>query len=187
MTRGRKPLRALRLAAAIAEQRGEVQVFAVPDQICSFVIYCAGLVALVRVKRMRRLRCTFAELEREVAAELASLRMIVSSAEISRELWICSTRANFRYFRVTQNGLVELDCTGRPLPADKAFTPKSPYTVKAVPALSMSGDLTAPAIAGNLSPAQGTPFSESVHPEGFSAGKTTHSESRGGENTSPSD
>jgi hypothetical protein len=117
MTRGRRPARAIQLATGIAEKRGEVQHFRHgPGMICNFVIYIAGLVAHVRIKRMRHLRCTMQWLEREAADELAALRIIASSPAISRELWICSPRGNFRIFCVMDDSLVELDRNGQPLP-----------------------------------------------------------------------
>ncbi len=124
MTRGRPPVRALQRAAAIAENRGEVGEFTGRCRICSFVIYSAGLVSHARVKRMRHLRCTLGQLEREAGDELAALRMIASSPGISRELWVCSPRQTFRFFRITDNGLVELDRDGRPLPEEVSFTRK---------------------------------------------------------------
>lgn len=118
MTRGRKPVQAIQLATRIAEKRGEVQHFRHgPGMICTFVIYIPGLVAHVRIKRMRHFRCTVQWLEREAADELAGLRMIASSPAISRELWICSPRGNFRFFRVMEDSAVELDRDGRLLPA----------------------------------------------------------------------
>jgi hypothetical protein len=56
-------------------------------------------------------------LEREAADEHAGLRIIASSPAISRELWICSPRGNFRFFRVLADSLVELDRDGQLLPA----------------------------------------------------------------------
>lgn len=117
MSRGRRPVEAIRLATLIAEKRGEVQHFRHgPGIICTFVIYCAGLVAHVRIKRMRHLRCSAQWLEREAAEELAALRIIASSSAISRELWICSPKGNFRFFRVCDGSLVELNRDGQPLP-----------------------------------------------------------------------
>jgi hypothetical protein len=125
MSRGRPPARALALATGIAEKRGGVQCFLqAPELISNFVIYLAGLVAHVRVRRVRHLRCTLAWLEREVADALAGLRMIASSPAISRELWICSPRGLFRFFRVCDDGLVELDRDGRVLPVDASFRSK---------------------------------------------------------------
>lgn len=120
MTRGRRPDQALRLAAAIAENRGHVQHVTGPLLICSIVIYCAGRVAHIRVKRMRHIRCSPGQIEREAGGELAALLMIASSPAISRELWLCSPTGKFRFFQVTGAGLAELDRDGRPLPEEKS-------------------------------------------------------------------
>ena len=117
MPRGRKPLIALSEAKHIAEKRGEARHFRhEPDMICSFVIYMIGLVAHVRVRRIERIRFTTDWLEREAAGDLAALRFIASSPEISRELWVYSPKSAFRFFRVLENSLVELDRSGNPLP-----------------------------------------------------------------------
>jgi hypothetical protein len=132
MTRGRRPARAIQLATGIAEKRGEVQHCRHgPGMICTFLIYIAGMVAHVRIKRLRHLRCSMQWLEREAADELNGLRIIASSPAISRELWICSPRGNFRFFRVLEDSLVELDRDGRLLPAQ--VPGKKRRTVAAVP------------------------------------------------------
>ncbi len=156
MTRGRPPARALALATGIAERRGEVQYFLqAPGLICNFVIYLAGLVAHVRVMRVRHLRCTLAWLEREVGDALAGLRMIASSPAISRELWICSPRGIFRFFRIGNSGLEELDRDGRVLPEEKLFTLKSDTTSQPAPGAGTKAP--APAFTGILDPAPESP------------------------------
>ena len=98
MPRGRKPLIALSEAKHIAERRGEVRHFRhEPDMICTFVIYIIGLVAHVRVRRVERIRFTAEWLEREAAEDLAALRFIASSPEISRELWVYTPKGAFRF------------------------------------------------------------------------------------------
>jgi len=117
MPRGRKPLIALGEAKHIAEKRGETRHFRhEPDMICSFVIYCIGLVAHVRVRRVERIRVTPEWLEREAAADLAALRFIASSPEISRELWIYTPKGLFRFFRVLADSVAELDRNGQLMP-----------------------------------------------------------------------
>jgi hypothetical protein len=117
MARGRKPLIALNEAKHIAEKRGEVRYFRhEPDMICSFIIYTVGLVAHVRVRRVERIRITPEWLEREAAVDLAALRFIASSPEISRELWIYSPKGTFRFFRVLAGSLAELDRNGQLMP-----------------------------------------------------------------------
>jgi hypothetical protein len=117
MARGRKPLIALSEAKHIAEKRGEVRHFRhEPDMVCNFVIYITGLIAHVRVRRVERIRITPEWLEREAAADLAALRFIASSPEISRELWIYTPKGLFRFFRVLAGSLAELDRNGQLMP-----------------------------------------------------------------------
>jgi hypothetical protein len=186
MARGRRPLIALSEAKHIAEKRGDVRYFRhEPDMICSFVIYIVGLVAHVRVRRVERIRITPAWLEREAAADLAALRFIVSSPEISRELWIYTPKGTFRFFRVLANSLAELDRNGQLMP-DQAPVPKR----RKGPAAPASGGKI-----GNPEPAPGSPGSaarvpvfllpagtpESVDPLTVSVGENTSPEGRGGD------
>ena len=117
MTRGRRPLMALREAVLIAKKRGETRQFMYePGMICNFVIYSPGIVAHVRIKRVTRVHCDHAWIECEAADALAGLRAIASGSVISRELWVFLPRGAFRFFRVGDTGLVELDRDGVVMP-----------------------------------------------------------------------
>ncbi len=70
------------------------------------------IVALVRIKCVRRLCCTAEEMGRELAAEIAPLRIIASLREISRELRPGSTRYAWRFFRVLGSSPAELGRDG---------------------------------------------------------------------------
>jgi hypothetical protein len=186
MPRGRKPLIALSEAKHIAEKRGEARHFRhEPDMICSFVIYIIGLVAHVRVRRVERIRITPEWLEREAAADLASLRFIVSSPEISRELWIYTPKGTFRFFRVLAGSLAELDRNGQ-LMMDQPPVPKRRKRPAAPATDGKTGDPeSAPGSPGSavrvphyLLPAC-TP--ESVEPLTVSVGEKTDPESNGRE------
>ena len=140
MRRGRRPERLIARGVEIAEQRGMVRQYQHgPGTICHFTIYLPGCLAEVRIKRVRHLRCSLQWLEREAADELAGLRLIASSNEISRELWIGAPNSNFRFFRICDRSLVELDRDGRPLPARSPAPVPVPVTVKTrkVPASAM--------------------------------------------------
>jgi hypothetical protein len=91
--------------------------------ICSIVISIVGLVAHVRIRRVGRIRITPAWLEREAADDPAALRFIVSSPEISRELWIYTPKGTFRFFRVPANSLGEPDRNDQLMP-DQPPVPK---------------------------------------------------------------
>ena len=117
MTRGRRPLMALREAVLIAKKRGETRQFMhEPGLICNFIIYCLGFVAHVRIRRVTRIHCSHAWIEREAADALATLRAIPAGSGISRELWAFLPRGAFRFFRVTDTGLIELDRDGSVMP-----------------------------------------------------------------------
>jgi hypothetical protein len=108
---------ALREAVLIAKKRGETRQFMhEPGMICNFVIYCLGFVAHVRIKRVTRVHCSHAWIEGEAADALAALRAIASGSGISRELWVFLPRGRFRFFRVTDTGLVELSRDGSVMP-----------------------------------------------------------------------
>jgi hypothetical protein len=108
---------ALREAVLIAKRRGETRQFMdEPGTICNFVIYCPGFVALVRIKRVTRVHCDHAWIEREAADALAALQAIASGSGISRELWVFLPRGAFRFFSVTDTGLVELSRDGSVMP-----------------------------------------------------------------------
>jgi len=121
---------ALREAVLIAKKRGETRQFMHElGTICNFVIYCPGFVAHVRIKRVTRVHCSHAWIEREAADALAALRAIASGPVISRELWVFLPRGAFRFFRVTDTGLVELDRDGVMMPEKpKPAIPAQPAT-----------------------------------------------------------
>ena len=117
MTRGRKPLMALREAVLIAKKRGETRQFMhEPGTICNTVIYCPNIVAHVRIKRVTRVHCSHALIERDAADALVMLRAIAYGTGISRELWVFLPRGAFRFFRVEDTGLIELDREGVVIP-----------------------------------------------------------------------
>lgn len=142
MTRGRYLKRALDLADEIAKKRGQVQQYRPgPGMICHLSIFIPSCLAQVRIKRVRHLRCSLVWLEREAEADLAGLRLMPLCPGISRELWICSPTGIFRFFRVGDSSLAELDRDGRLL------------TVRpAVPSLSPPAPASQPPSAGTTSP-----------------------------------
>jgi len=108
---------ALREAVLIAKKRGETRQFMhEPAMICNFVIFCLGFTAFVRIKRVSRVHCSPARIEWEAAEVVADLRAIASGSGVSRELWVFLPRGRFRFFRVTDTGLVELSRDGSVLP-----------------------------------------------------------------------
>ena len=186
MARGRKPLIALSEAKHIAQKRGEVRYFRhEPDMICSFIIYIVGLVAHVRIKRIERIRITPEWLEREAADDLAALRFIASSPEISREIWIYTPKGLFRFFRVLANSLAELDRSGQLMPDQQPVPKRRKRSAAPVPDGKTGEPKSAPGSPGSVVsvpvfrlPA-GTP--ESVDPLTVSVGENADPERKGWE------
>ncbi len=152
MTRGRHPDRALEKAEKIAKGRGLVHFYERgPGLLADFSITTREIKAEVKIKRLRRIRTTPSGLEREAAEEIAGLRLYPASAEISRELWIYSPDYFWRFFRVTESGLVELARDGSVLqpkaPAGTPVVPVPAALVMPVPALVSGSEVggTAPA------------------------------------------
>ncbi|HNX16960.1 MAG TPA: hypothetical protein PKM50_01370 [Methanoregula sp.] len=148
MTRGRHPVRALEKAGTIAQKRGFVHYYERgPGMLADFSITTPEILAQVRIKRLRYIRCTMNWMEREAAEEIAGLKMFPSSREISRELWICSPEYAWRFYKVCDNGLCELGRDGMLLeqksPDLKAGTATGTKTpIAAFPILT--GDTTTP-------------------------------------------
>jgi len=126
MTRGRPPLQAQEDANPIAEKRGLVRHYQhEKGAVCDFTIMNPERVDFVQVRRVRRLCCSIEELVRVFSADIAALRFIVSSPAISRELWICSPKGVWRFFRICDQSILELGRDGMPLaPAVPALTKK---------------------------------------------------------------
>jgi hypothetical protein len=170
MTRGRRAYTALRDAIRIAEKRGEVRQFQYePDMLCNFVIYFPGGVAHARMKRIPRLRCSHAIIEREAREDLEILRSIAYVAGISRELWIYSPKGSFRIFRVCDDKLIELGRDGLVLPGPVAG--KVPAAIP-VPA-PLTGPVGSPAVIPDPGIITGASVGEKVLPEGRGTEKPT--------------
>jgi len=124
MPRGRFPVKALAAAMEIAVKRGLVRMYERgPGSIATFSIVRPGLLAEVRIKRLRRIGCTKETLDRDAAQEIAGLKMYPSCPQISCELWGISQDYFIRFFRIMENGVLELGSDGEPLPAGTVIRP----------------------------------------------------------------
>ena len=116
MTRGRKPILAQEEANLIAEKRGIVQHYLHErGLVCDFTIMSPERITFGRFRRARRIRCSPEEIEWAFPEDIATLRFIVSSLVISRELWIYSPKGVWRFFRILDGSILELGRDGLPL------------------------------------------------------------------------
>jgi len=118
MTRGRPPQKALDEALPIAKARGDLLEFMEePAFDCDFMFLAPDRFCIVRIKRTRHLWCTPEGLEAQCADAIAKFRHIHAPAYLSREIWFWSQNGVFRFFRIEDAGLVELDIDGKVLVA----------------------------------------------------------------------
>ena len=116
MSRGIPSQKALDAALPVAQARGEVMFFRQdPGTPCNFLINYAGGGAVVRVRRARRLHCSVPEIVTQHSEPLNLLRSAKLSPGITREFWLWSPYGTMRFFRVEDDGLIELDRQGEPL------------------------------------------------------------------------
>lgn len=116
MSRGPYPGRTLAAALPIAEIRGTVhRIQSARGGLYDIVIATAVPVAFVRVRYADRINLSLAETEDFYRDAIEGLRAIVSTENISRELWLRSRHGTWRFFRVITPGLVELSRDGTPL------------------------------------------------------------------------
>jgi hypothetical protein len=116
VTRGRQPLKAREKAFTLAEKRGLVQRFQHRrGNTSDFTIMSPGLISFVTVKRLDRLTVTPEDILHDFAVAIDLLRFIASGPGISRELWLRTPHGAWRFFRILENGIIELDPEGRVL------------------------------------------------------------------------
>jgi len=116
MTRGRPPKKGLSDAILVAKARGTVMSFLQNrESVCDFMIMGYGNLVVVRVLKARCIRNTREEFEREFQDPIKGLRSFPSSGLILKELWIYSRYGIWRFFRLEDNGIVEICQDGMPL------------------------------------------------------------------------
>jgi hypothetical protein len=92
-----------------------MEIVQTADNLCDFVISGKGILALVRVRKSRRLHSPVAQIEEDFSGAIADARRIPCGGPVSRELWLYSRFGILRFFRILDDGIVELDRRGAPL------------------------------------------------------------------------
>lgn len=116
MSRGPRSLRAKVESLPIAEKRGLVMRYQHRrGNVCDFSIMSPGLVSFICVMRLIRLSSTPEDILHDFSSVIGQLRFIASSPAISRELWLRTPRGAWRFFRILDESILELDRDGMPL------------------------------------------------------------------------
>jgi hypothetical protein len=117
MTKTPRPRRTLPEGISLARLRGKVEItLHNREALYHLTIVAAGMIAFVRVRFAPQILATLTEIEAEFKKDIVRLRAIVQGAAISRELWLRSRHGTWRFFRVTADGLVEIDRNGQVYP-----------------------------------------------------------------------
>ncbi|MFA4876238.1 MAG: hypothetical protein WC586_02410 [Methanoregula sp.] len=113
MSRGPLPWQAIDNAIEIAQLRGIVQEAGHrPEYLYDFTIVSTVPVVFVAVKYSLRILAPVTELAWDFRQVIHPLQSIIRDNAVSRELWLRSRHGSWRFFRITDSGLIELDRHG---------------------------------------------------------------------------
>jgi len=116
MSRGPVPQKAREESLEIAGRCGHVQRYMHREgNLCELTIMSPGIVRFVTAMRLVRLSSDPRDILHEYATVIGQLRFIASSPSISRELWLRTPHGAWRFFRIPDTGILELDRFGMPL------------------------------------------------------------------------
>jgi hypothetical protein len=123
MSRGPPSRRALAEAIPVARQRGTVQMARPgPEKLYDLSIVSGIPLAFIRVSYCAQIFAPVAELAIEFRDELVRLRRIAGHQSISRELWLRSRYGRWRFFRLSDDYLVELGQDGKVITEKNAIS-----------------------------------------------------------------
>lgn len=84
------------------------------DCVCDFLIRTVTHVAFVRLIRIHKIVAPVNEIQYEYREIIAELRLFPQSPQIQKELWAYNKYGTYRFFRLTDDGLEEIQQTGEP-------------------------------------------------------------------------
>jgi hypothetical protein len=123
MIRGPLPSRGFDAALPVARARGHVEHFRrMRGNTADLMVSGSGILAIVRLQNAPRLYLTLAEIALEYYDAIARLRLHPAGSPVSRELWLYSRYGVLRFFRVPDDGIVEIGADGKIL-ADGPVVP----------------------------------------------------------------
>ena len=117
MTRGRKPLIALREAEVIGAQRGTMLL--TPgrrEDYFDLIVFENYISVFVRVKRSITHLGDPLQILAMYRREIIRIRSVPLTAVVARELWVRSPRGRWQFFRIPVDSIVEIRQDGTPIP-----------------------------------------------------------------------
>jgi len=127
--------------------RGIVQDMAeVQESHADFIIFGEGSTIFVRVRRILVHIINPADFERQYSADISRIRRVPGTPVVSREIWVLSPWGCWQYFRVLDDGIIEVRRNGDPVvPGGK----KKPAPARPAQTGPETGCAPAPVMAGS--------------------------------------
>lgn len=116
MTPGPRPKKAIEEALTIAARRGLVlDVSRHRGFFCDLLLFPGPRVVFIRVGRSRTHACEPCEIERPFREAIRELRAVPQDTTTSREMHIIAPWGAWQYFRIDDDGIIEVRSDGTPL------------------------------------------------------------------------
>lgn len=170
MIRGPLPSKGFDAALPVARARGHVEHFRrMRGNTADLMVSGSGILAIIRIQNAPRLYLTLAEIAREFSDAIARLRLHPAGGPVSRELWLYSRYGVLRFFRVLDDGIVEIGADGKvlaagpvvPAPAGRAGSGKK---LPAVPVQHAEENLAGPVVSVKTPELPGYPAADEEKP-----------------------
>lgn len=147
MTRGRRPINALKEAVEIAGRRGSVeQVSGKRSRAFDFIIIETDRIVFVKVKRSQTSFTYPLDILHQYQREVASLHRIALTPVTAREFWVRSPNRTWQFFLIRHDSVLEIRADGMYIPHDSL--PVRTADLSGTPA-DGSDDRVSPADNGN--------------------------------------
>jgi hypothetical protein len=116
MSRGTRPKITLTSALTIARVRRAPQpAVPYPERYFDLAIISVIPAVFVRVKYFDRILAPVPDILLELPDIFRELRIIASDPAISQELWLRSRHGTWRFFRIIEGGIIEINRNGHPI------------------------------------------------------------------------
>ena len=92
-----------------------MRFYAAAEIVCNFMKRCFAHLVFVRIHRVGKIRCTVQDIEAECQKPIIMLRSLHGLVCVLHELWIYTKHGTWRYFRIGDVGMVEIDQDGNPI------------------------------------------------------------------------
>jgi len=128
MTRGRRPLLALKEAYDTATKRGQVmEIYSNRCDHFHFILFTGGLTTFIKIKRTRAKTSDTAGILHDYQREIRHLSRVPQTPVSAREFWVRSPKGSWQFFRVEKDLVTEIQPDGS-VPSGTGFLPGIPGT-----------------------------------------------------------